>query len=146
MAGCYDFKTASDVSELVPRAGGMRKCHFTCTEQCRRQTERRNEPGSDCSLGLADLLTQRQALQLMQQPRLSIDQPGKSCSQIYASTSIGYKMQAWHSGYLQGSAVPKSSSRALLVDRLDSSINSNSNSQQQLLLERDALLVLLLLL
>ena len=57
----------------------------------------------------------------------------------------GYKMQAWRLGYLEGLAVPMSSDEVCsLVDHLDSCTSNSATPQQQLLLERDILLVLLM--
>ena len=57
----------------------------------------------------------------------------------------GYKMQAWRSGYLEGSAVPLSSKKVFqLVDHLEHSMQSCPAGQQQLLIERDIMLILLM--
>lgn len=57
----------------------------------------------------------------------------------------GYRMQAWRSGYLEGSAVPINSSKVFqLVDYLDHGMQSSTAGLAQLLVERDIMLLLLM--
>ena len=57
----------------------------------------------------------------------------------------GYKMEAWRSEYLEGSAVPISSNNVfLLVDHLDHSMQGTPLRQQQLLIESDIMINLLM--
>ncbi len=54
-------------------------------------------------------------------------------------------MQAWRSGYLEGSAVPINSSKVFqLVDYLDHGMQSSTAGLAQLLVERDIMLLLLM--
>ncbi len=57
----------------------------------------------------------------------------------------GYRMQAWRSGYLEGSAVPINSSKvSQLVDYLDHGMQSSTAGLAQLLVQRDIMLLLLM--
>ena len=54
-------------------------------------------------------------------------------------------MEAWRSGYLDGSAVPISSNKILLlVEHLDRSMRSIPLGHQQLLVETDIVIILLI--
>ena len=64
---------------------------------------------------------------------------------LISSYRKGYKRQAWHSGYLEGSAVPISKSKVdQLIDYLDSLLLQEPSTMTRLLLQRDALLALLM--
>ncbi len=66
-------------------------------------------------------------------------------SSLVSSYRKGYKLHAWRSGYLEGSAVPINEDKVhKLVDYLDSLLAGNSPAMTKLVLERDALLVLLM--
>ena len=60
-------------------------------------------------------------------------------------TFTRYKLEVWSTGYLEGSAVPMQAAKVhQLVDYLDSQLAQSKSGLQQLLLERDIVLVLLM--
>ena len=66
-------------------------------------------------------------------------------SSLVASYRKGYRLQVWRSGYLEGSAVPIRRGKVhQLVDYLDSLLSKKPPIMTRLLLERDALLALLM--
>lgn len=65
-------------------------------------------------------------------------------SSLISSWRRGYKLQIWRAGYLAGSAVPMTEGKAhALVDYIDS-LMANSEPMTRLMLERDALLALVM--
>ena len=66
-------------------------------------------------------------------------------SSLVASCRKGYRLQVWRSGYLEGSAVAIRGDKLYqLVDYLDSLLSRNPDTITRLLLQRDALLALLM--
>ena len=58
----------------------------------------------------------------------------------------GYRLEAWRSGYLEGSAVPMHSSKVFqLVDHIDQLLVGTTSPVSQLTLQRDIVLLLLML-
>ena len=76
--------------------------------------------------------------------------PASSSGNPLASTDLshyrqGYKKEAWRAGYLAGSAVPMKDSKGnALTDYLDACIASKPAGLEQLILQRDAMLCLLM--
>ena len=57
----------------------------------------------------------------------------------------GYKLEAWRSGYLEGSAIPMTEAKMCqLVSYIDGCTASNTKAIDRLCLERDALMILLM--
>jgi len=66
-------------------------------------------------------------------------------SSLVAQYRKGYRLEAWRSGYLEGSAVPMQAEKLyLLVDYLDHLVSGLPAGMPQLLLERDIVLILLM--
>ena len=66
-------------------------------------------------------------------------------SSLVSSYRKGYRLGAWRSGYLEGSAVPISVDKVYhLVEYLDSLVPSNPPTLARLVVERDALIALLM--